>query len=128
LNDEDIKMNVSKQRGVSLSGLIIVLALLMGVALLGFKVVPPYLEYNNVKKILKAIASSPENANAVRGQIDAAWSRYALIDNIQNFTGQDIVMSKEGGVLVLSGSYAVKVPLFANISVVLDFHPTSEGK
>jgi hypothetical protein len=31
-------------------------------------------------------------------------------------------------VLVLSGSYAVKVPLFANVSVVLDFNPTSAGK
>ena len=121
-------MNVSKQRGVSLSGLIIVLVVLISVALIGFKLVPPILEYNNIKRNLKAIASAPENANASRGQIDAAWSRYSLIDNIQNFTGQDIVMSKEGGVLVLSGSYSVKVPLFANVSVVLDFNPTSEGK
>jgi Zn-dependent membrane protease YugP len=121
-------MNVSKQRGVSLSGLIIVLVILISVALLGFKLVPPYLEYNNIKRDLKAIASAPENANAPRGQIEAAWSRYSLIDNIQNFTGQDIVMSKEGGVLVLSGSYSVKVPLVANVSVVLDFNPTTEGK
>ncbi len=121
-------MNVSKQRGVSLGGLIVVLFLLIFVVLLGFKVVPPVLEYNNIKRNLKAIASAPENANAARGQIDAAWSRYQLIDNIQNFTGQDIVMSKEGGVLVLSGSYSVKVPLFANVSVVMDFNPTSEGK
>jgi hypothetical protein len=121
-------MSVIRQRGVSLGGLIVVLFILIFVALLGFKLIPPYMEYLQIKKNFKSIAASPEVRNGTRAQFDQAWSRYATIDNINSVDGSEIEFTKEGGEVVISAAYSVKVPLFANLSACIDFKPSTADK
>jgi hypothetical protein len=121
-------MSVIRQRGVSLGGLILVLFLVIVAALLGFKLIPPYMEYLQIKKNFKTISMLPEVRNGARAQFDQAWSRYSLIDNIKSVDGTDIEFTREGGEVVISATYSVKVPLFANLSACLDFNPSSAGK
>jgi hypothetical protein len=121
-------MSMNTQRGVSLGGLMVVLFIVIMLALLGFKLIPPYMEYLQIKKDFKAISLQPEVRNGTRGNFDQAWSRYATIDNIQSVDGSEIEFTKEGGEVVISAAYSVKVPLFANLSACLDFKPTTAGK
>ena len=51
---------MKKQRGVSLSGLLIICVILIGIALLGFKLFPPYTEYLSIKKTINEIARNPD--------------------------------------------------------------------
>ncbi|MGH8616591.1 MAG: DUF4845 domain-containing protein [Burkholderiales bacterium] len=120
--------NQHQQRGVSLGGLIVVLFLLIMGLLLGFKLFPPYLEHEKIKKAFKAVAANPEVRGGSRALVEGAYVRYQLIDSITSVGPTDLEISNEGGQLVVSATYSVKVPLFHNISVLLDFAPSSQSK
>ena len=119
---------MKRQRGVSLSGMIVVSFFLIIVALLGFKLFTPYMQYFSVQKVFKSIAADPEVRSGTRREAISAWARYALIENINVIGGDDIEVTKDGSDVVLSASYSVKVPLFAHISLLIDFNPTSAGR
>ena len=110
-----------KQRGVSLSGLLIVAFILVFVSLVGFKLTPPYLEYFTIKKLLKEITLNPETKGGGPREIKVAFVRRSSVENITAIGPDDIEISKEGDQLVLSASWSVKVPLVYNISALLDF-------
>lgn len=110
-----------KQKGVSLGGFLVVCVVLFVGALLAFKVIPPYMEFLNIKKNMTATVRDPTLQEASPAQIRNAYAKRADIDNVTVISEKDIEVSKEGGSLVLSTSYQVKVPLFANVSLLLDF-------
>jgi hypothetical protein len=116
---------MKRQRGVSLSGLLIVAFILIFVALLGFKLFPAYLEYFQVKKALKEIATNPEIKGGSPREVQGAFARRAAIDNIKAVEPADIEIAKEGNEVVLSASWSVKIPLVQNISACLDFEAAS---
>jgi hypothetical protein len=116
---------MKKQLGVSLSGLIMVSFVLILVLLLGFKVFTPYTEYLSIQKIFKTLANNPEVKNGTKRDFIQAWASYAQIENVSAIGGDDIEISKEGGKFVISASYQKKVPLFKNVSLLIDFNPTS---
>ena len=115
------------QRGVTLSGLLVSCVVIIFVALLGFKLFTPYTEYFSIKKTFKSIAANPEVKNGGKREMTQVWERYATIERITAINGNDIEVTKEGNTMELSASYTVKVPLFANLSLLIDFHPTSAG-
>ena len=116
---------MKRQLGVTLTGLIFVSFVLIMVALLGFKLFNPYMQYFAIVKIFKAVAINPEVRSGSRRDFVVAWSRYAQIENITAISGDDVEITKEGNQITLSASYSVKVPLFANFSLLIDFNPTS---
>jgi hypothetical protein len=119
---------MKKQTGVSLSGLLVILVMLFFAALLGFKLFTPYMEYFTIQKNFKAMAANPELKNAPRKDVLNAFERYRIIDNTSAITAEDIEITKDGNNIVISATYSVKVPLIANISLLLDFVPTSAAK
>ena len=50
----------SSQRGITLSGLIVASFFAIVLALLGFKLITPYVQYFTVQKVFKAIAADAE--------------------------------------------------------------------
>ncbi len=116
---------MQKQRGVSLSGLLIVSFVLIMVLLLGFKLFKPYTEYFSLQKIFKAMAAKPEVRTGTRRDAMSVWASYATIENITSIGGDEIEITKEGNGVVISASYQAKVPLFKNYTLLIDFHPTS---
>ena len=117
---------MKKQRGLGLGGFIVVLFLLIMVALLGFKLFTPYAEYFTIQKTLKKMAEDPAAKTWTRRDLGAAFQPYELIDRITAISAQDIEMEKDANAVVLSANYSVKVPLFYNISVLIDFAATSK--
>ncbi len=116
---------MKSQRGVTLTGLLVVSTFLVVVTLLGVKLVKPYLEYFTIQKVFKSIAAKPEVQNGTRRDAMMAWSSYAIIENINVIRWDDIEVKHEGKEVVLSASYTAKVPLSAHVSLLLDFKPTS---
>lgn len=113
------------QRGVSLTGFLLWAVLLIGVALLGFKVGPAYFEALAIEKQFKAMAADSTLRNAPRREIEGRFLARAQIENIRSITEKDVEVSKDGDRLTVSASYSVKVPLFGNASACLDFNPSS---
>ena len=115
-----------KQRGAGLSGLFLWSFVLFFVAVLGMKLVPVYIENAAIKKTLIAIANDPVLQNGTKAEIRTSFNKRAQIDNISVVNEGDIEFSKENGQVVLSIIYSVKTPLFANISLYLDFNVRSD--
>jgi Tfp pilus assembly major pilin PilA len=114
----------TRQQGVSLSGLLggaFVVAIL---ALLGMKVFPEYLEHRAVASAVKKVASGAAPESSVR-QIRDAFDRQANVDYITAINGADLEITKEAGAIVVSYSYEKRIPLVANVSLLLDFTGSS---
>ncbi len=116
---------MGKQRGVSLSGLIVTLAILAFIGVLGAKMLPSYIEFFAVKKILLAMEKNGETKGTVR-DIRNAFDRRNTIEGVQSVNGEDLDISKdESGETVVSANWSVKVPMVSNISACIDFSATT---
>jgi len=116
-----------ESRGLSLTGLIIVLFIVVVVLLFGMKLIPAYIEYLTAKKAIDAIArdrtavSTPQEARRL-------FDNRALIDNIQVVKGSDLEITKDGSGLVIGFAYRKEVPLVANVGLYIDFAANSAGQ
>jgi type II secretory pathway component PulJ len=116
----------NRQRGVSLLGLIVGIALLIVVLLLAMKTLPPWMDFFNAKKLITQIAQEQRGGSVA--DIRKAWQLKASIDNVDNvLSDKDLEITKEGGEVVISFAYRKEVPLFANVGVYMDFAATSKA-
>lgn len=113
------------QRGVSLGGLLVGCFILALVALLGMKVAPAYIEYGTIKKVVQAIIQDPAMRTASLSEVKLSFNKRAEIDTITVITADDLDISKENDNLVIGYAYTKKIPLFDNISIVIDFAGTA---
>ncbi len=123
-----IKTIANRQRGVSLSGLLIWSVLLILAAIGGMKVIPVYVQDAEIKSILSTIANDPEMQGAQSKDIRESFSKRAMMNNINVVTANDIELVKDARGLSLSVSYQVKIPLAGNASLLLEFNPSSFKK
>ena len=114
------------QRGVTLSGLLVWGIVIAIVAILGMRVVPEVIDYYKIKKGVTATAA---NANGKTvAEIRAMYGRYAEVDHTQTVSPADLDISKEGGEVVIAFAYEKRIPLFANVSLVIEFEGSSSGQ
>lgn len=114
-----------RQQGVSLPGLLTWSVAIVLVAIFGMRLIPAYVEFAAVKKVLVAIASDPDLRNAGSREIRMAFDKRASVDDIKTVSGSDIVIKKQDEQIVLNVSYTVTKPLFANLSLLIDFDAAS---
>ena len=123
-----MKAMAAKQRGVSLSGLLIWTVLLIFAGIGAMKLIPAYMQNSEIKGIFYTIAHDPEMQGAPARNIRESFDKRAMMNNISVVTAEDINVDKNAGGLLLSVSYAVKMPLAGNVSLLLEFNPSSAGK
>lgn len=121
----DYSSTNSRQQGVSLPGLMTWSAVIVLAAILGMRLIPAYIEFAAVKRALVAIASDAELRNAGSHAIRLAFDKRASVDNIKSIHGSDVVINKQNEELVLNVNYTVTKPLFANLSLLIDFDAAS---
>ena len=117
---------MKRQRGVTLTGMIMVSIVLIVGLLFAFKIVPVYVEHATIEKHLKTMAHDPKLRTATRNQIATAWAARAAVDNINSIHPDYIEATREGDELVLSAEYSVKVPLLRNVAACFDFKASSK--
>jgi Domain of unknown function (DUF4845) len=121
-----MKTLASRQRGMSFIGLILSATGLILVAILGMKLVPAYIHSAQVAQIFKTIASDPGMRGASIKDIKASYSKRADINYITDIKEDDLDITKEeDGRLTISASYSLKIPIVGNITLLLDFNPSS---
>lgn len=113
------------QRGLSFTGFIFGAFLLVIASVVGLKMIPAYMQYIKINNVFSQIAHDAELQKASPGEIRESYAKRANIDTIDAIKVEDVEIATDQGNLVLSASYAVKIPLVANISLYLDFNPTS---
>ncbi len=110
----------STQRGVTFSGLVVWLFVLIVAALLAMKVVPAYIEYGSAKNAIQSIARD-RTGTTTPAEVRRAFDARAQIDDITVLKASDLDITKQGNDMVISFSYRKEVPLFANVGLYVDF-------
>ena len=113
-----------RQQGLSLVGLILVLALVVVIALFGMKLVPTYLEFRSAKNAIDALSRS---GGATPSDIRRNFESRSVIDGIESIKPSDLDITKQGNQVVISFAYRKEVPLFSNVGLYIDYRATSGG-
>lgn len=112
------------QRGISLTGLIVGLALLGAVGVLGSRLIPAYIEYSAIKN---GIAQAKAAGGSVR-QMQTAFNRTAEVNDITSIRAEDLVITRDGdgGSTEVSFAYEKRIPVAGNVSLLIDFSGTTD--
>ena len=110
---------MKSQRGITLMGLLVAAFVVVFLAIGLLKIAPAYIEYFKVKKAVTAIAQGSPGATVA--DVRQAFDRRAAVDDIDVIQGRDLEVSKEGNELIVSANYTKQIPLFGNISIVINF-------
>lgn len=108
----------TRQRGLSLIGLILVCVLLVFGALLVVKVFPTVTEFIAIKRALVKARNEGTDPPGIR----AAFERASAIDDFTSITGKDLqIVRRPSGEYSVSFAYEKRFPLFGPASLVLDY-------
>lgn len=117
-------MHMQKQKGMTFFGVVMTIAMIVFVAVILMKVAPFYAENMTIKKIFKTVAA--DNSGKTKAAIQEAYRKAASIDDISSIDKTDLEISSTDAGTVISAEYQVVVPLFANVSALLDFTASSD--
>src|SRR5262249_21349491 len=98
------------------------LVVVIFVALLAFKLIPPFMEFRTQKAGIQAIAREKQNSTVA--DIRRAWDTRSAIDDYA-LKSSDLEVTKQGNQVVISFAYRKEVPLFANVGLYIDFAASS---
>jgi hypothetical protein len=115
-----------RQKGISLSGFLLWAIVICFALLLGFKIGPPYFEYITIKRQLQAVSKDSEAQSGTRRDVENAFLKRTMIEDIKSITGKDLVIEKSGDGIVISAEYTNCVPVVANLRACMDFAPSSK--
>jgi hypothetical protein len=113
---------INAERGVSLSGLILVLVVL-GVVIMGaMKVLPAYAENRSIQDaIVKAKATGGSLA-----EMQSSFQKSAEVQGFDAVRAHDLVVTRDNGEPEISYAYEKRVPLAGNVSLLINFAGTTD--
>lgn len=117
-----------KQAGATLLGMLFIGAMLFFVAIIAMKIFPAYQEYFSVKTVIRAM-NKESLSGMSKKEIQDSFDRRANTSYITVIHGTDLIMGKNSsGETTVAAQYQVITPLFGNISVMMDFNASADGK
>jgi hypothetical protein len=108
------------QKGLSIIGFLFVAAVLVVVAMVGFRVTPAYIEYYSVQKALQRALDDAKDLNSAK-EVQTAFQKYADSGYIESVAGTDVEVTKQGNEITAAVSWTRKLHLVANASLYLEF-------
>ena len=116
------------QRGMSIWSLSFVVGVFAFIIFLGFKLFPPYMEDFKVRNALDSVARNPDIGSMSKADIALALVKRFDIDNIDTVdTAKHLFVENRGrNARAVRITYEAVIPLFYNVSVLLDFDHVKE--
>jgi len=106
-----------KQTGITLVGLILVLAIVGLIAVLAMKVTPTVTEYFSIKKAIGSVKAAGGSIAEMR----TAFDKQAEVGYIDAINGKDLTIVKNGDDTEISFAYQKIIPLVGPASLLLDY-------
>jgi hypothetical protein len=108
-----------------MSGFLTTVVVFVLVAIFGMKLIPSYIQDKTIKSKFEEVARDPEMKNATVHDIRMSYYKRATVSDITAIKMDDVEVAKDANGITLSASYVVKIPLFGNASLMLEFNPSS---
>ena len=114
------------QRGITLVGFILVLAVVGLFVFVGMKLVPMYSEYYSVKAALKSLADQPDIADTDPAKIQDLFFRRLYISYSENVKPEHVKIKRIDKGWQMDVDYEVRKPMIYNLDVVGKFHASQD--
>lgn len=109
------------QGGMTMLGFLITLSVVILFIFCGMKIVPMYIEYYSVKKMLATISGNPEAASASKDKIRGLFARSLQIDYVKIIKPEMLKIETTESGYNLVVDYERRESLIANLDVVGKF-------
>lgn len=113
----------NRQRGLTLIGFVVILAVLGFFAYVGMKLFPVYTEYYSVVQAMKGVQSEPGVANMSQAKIKDLLFRRFYISYVESVKPEHVRVLRDKG-YALNVKYEVRRPLIYNLDFVASFDKT----
>jgi hypothetical protein len=98
----------------------------IAIAMLAMKLVPAYIEFFSVKKILATMGQEAELKSKSNAEIRNDFSKRASVGYVTVVKPEDLSVDRHGGVPVITVEYEYRTKLVGNVSLVVDFSASSD--
>ncbi len=115
----------SAQRGLSMIGFLFVAILLVFVAMVAMKVVPAYIEFFSVQKILQSMGQDPALRSKTNTEIRSEFGKRASAGYVEAVQAEDLSIERSAAGTIVSADYEFRTKLIGNVSLVIDFSASS---
>jgi Tfp pilus assembly major pilin PilA len=116
------------QRGMTLIGFILVLAVAGVFIYMGMKLVPMYSEYYSVKKAMEQMSQDSGMANYDAAKIKDLFTRRMDTSYSENVKAENVTLVRRDSGWLMTVEYEVRRPLIGNIDVVGHFKAEKDIK
>ena len=113
--------NLSRQRGISSAGVLLIAVLLGLFFTVGLKVGPLYVDHNLITGLCQDLIDNGEGIGMTVTEVRDRISSTLRINNVTDFDLNSIRMRKENGEAIITVAYEKRVPLIANLDIVATF-------
>ena len=111
----------SRQHGLSMIGFLFVAAVLVMIAMLAMKLVPAYIEFFSVKKILATMGQESGFRSKSNAELRSDFANRANVGYVTVVKPEHLTIDRSGGTPIISAEYEFRTKLFGNASLVVDF-------
>lgn len=118
-----VQVAATKQRGMTVMGMLMVAIAVAMIALIGMKVFPTVNEYWTILRAINKIANdNPSSVDEAR----RSFNRQKEIEySIQSIDGKDLVVTKEVDRVVISFAYDKEIELMAPVFLLIKYEGRS---
>ena len=110
------RSSTARQAGISMIGLIFVIAVLASIGVVAAQALPTALEYQS---IVKAVERSKDGGNPQ--EIRTAFEKAAAVDDIKSVTGKDLEITKQGDRNVVKVAYNKEIHMFGPAFLLIKY-------
>ena len=112
------------QRGLSMIAFLFVAAVIIVVAIVGFRMVPSYVEYFTIQSAVeKSLRDAPDPTPAI---VKRSFEKYIAADYIDSVTASDLTVVKEGNIVTATVSWQKELHMVGNVSLLLVFDVSAQ--
>lgn len=117
----------SRQKGITMMGLLIGLVLVGGWVYVGIRLTPVYLESMAIKSALGKVRDEYQsNPGTTEQMLRIGISRQFDVESIDVIDFRDVEISLDGGTFIMRAVYEETAPLVANVSLLVEFDDSVE--
>ena len=111
----------NRQKGMTGTGWLVVLALIGFFSLLTIKLVPVYLEHYSVKTVLASLENEPLITQKSVSEVKKMVHRRLKVNGVYDVDQKGLKVKRESGVLTVEMTYEVKKHMVGNVDVLVSF-------
>ena len=115
-----------QQRGLTMFSFLFFAIVFIAIAMLAMKLVPAYIEFFSVKKILATMGQDADLKSKSNAEIRDDFSKRASVGYVTVVKPEDLSVERQGGVPVITAAYEFRTKLVGNVSLVVDFSASSD--